>query len=421
MGGGMFSPEGTRRIAACRLCQSMDLSEQVDFGAVALGNNLQETAEAARAAAAYPLNLNRCGDCGHYQLGWAVDPRLLYATNYTYLSGVGASFVRHFEGYADWAITQAKLAPGALVVDVGSNDGTCLKPFKARGMRVCGVDPASMPAGIANEEGIETLNDFFGQGAVDWIVERHGKADYVTSHNVLAHVDDLEGTFRAVHALLKDGGHFGFEIGYFREVLRTGCFDTTYHEHLDYHTAGPLARYLRALGFDLLDLSVNAVQGGSLRLLLCKTGRGDISPEAQAFLDEEKTSVLYDDAFLKAWKPGINAAMKQFGDAVRERAARGERVIGYGAPTKATLLMKLAGLGADEIACIVEDNALKQGRFMPGSGIPIEPASAMDTGRPNALVIFAWNFADDILGKLAGRFADVEAIVPLPQLRIERL
>lgn len=421
-GAGHFSENGTRRIKVCRLCDATDLTEQVDFGSVALGNNMQESEAAARAASTYPLNVMRCGGCGHFQLGWAVDPRLLYATNYTYLSGIGASFVRHFEGYADWATAEARLEPGALVVDVGSNDGTCLKPFKARGMRVCGVDPASMPANIANENGIETLNDFFGPGAVDWILERHGQADYVTSHNVLAHVDDLKATFRAVHALLKDGGYFGFEIGYFREVLRTGCFDTTYHEHLDYHTAGPLARHLTALGFDLVDLSVNPVQGGSLRLLLRKTGKGGISPQAQAFLTDERASILHDAAFLKGWKPGIDAAMKRFGDTVRERAAKGERVFGYGAPTKATLLMKLAGLGAEEIACIGEDNALKQGRFMPGSGIPIVATGTIDTDRPDALVIFAWNFADDILPKLAGRFdGPVEAIVPLPQLRIETL
>lgn len=421
MGGGEFGADGTRRITECRLCGSRSLSEQVDFGRVPLGNNLQETEAAARAADAYPLNVMRCGECGHFQLGWAVDPRLLYATNYTYLSGIGASFVRHFESYADWAIDKAGLQQGSLVVDVGSNDGTCLKPFKARGMTVCGVDPASMPAGIANENGIETLNDFFGPGAVEWIVERHGRADYVTSHNVLAHVDDLKGTFAAIHSLLKDGGHFGFEIGYFREVLRTGCFDTTYHEHLDYHTAAPLVRHLTSLGFDVLDLSINAVQGGSLRLLMKKTGEGRISEQAQAFLDNEAGSILHGDAFLKAWKPGIDEAMKRFGDAVRERAAKGGRVVGYGAPTKATLLMKLAGLGADEIACIVEDNALKQGRFMPGSGVPIVPTATLETDRPDALVIFAWNFADDILAKLKDRFGGAEAIVPLPDLRIERL
>lgn len=409
--------EAVRPIVNCRLCGSPDLQPYVDFGAVPLGNNLQETAAAARAAVSYSLQLKRCSACSHFQLGHAVAPELLYATNYTYLSGVGASFVRHFAAYAEWAQRSAALAPGSFVVDVGSNDGTCLKAFQERGHRVCGVDPASLAAGIANEQGVETLNSFFGDIAVDEILARHGHADYVTSHNVLAHVDDLAGAFRNVHRLLRDGGHFGFEIGYFREVLRQGCFDTIYHEHLDYHHAAPLARHLTALGFELVDLSVNAVQGGSLRLLFRKGGAG-ITPAAQAFLDEEKGSVLYDERFLAEWKRKIEAQMAAFQELVGAHARAGRTILAYGAPTKATLLMKMAGVGAGEVAFVVEDNPYKTGRFLPGSAIPIQPSSALDEVQPDVILMLAWNFADDIIDKLRGRFdRPVEIVVPLPELR----
>jgi SAM-dependent methyltransferase len=410
--------DAVRAIAACRLCDSPDLQLQIDFGRVPLGNNLQPTAEAARAAASYPLELNRCAACGHFQLGHAVAPELLYATNYTYLSGIGASFVRHFDAYADWAAERCGLAEGALVVDVGSNDGTCLAAFQARGHIVCGVDPAALAAGVANERGVETINAFFDAAAVEQIVGRHGQADLVTSHNVLAHVDDLAAVFREVHLLLKDGGHFAFEIGYFREVLRTGCFDTIYHEHLDYHHASPLARHLTALGFDLIDLSVNAVQGGSLRLLLRKTGGGRISSQAETFLAAEQDSVLYDRAFLAGWRADIEASMSRFHAWMRERADAGARIVGYGAPTKATLLMKMAGLDAGEVTSVLEDNPYKAGRFLPGTGIAIRPTSELTEMRPEVIVIFAWNFADDIIGKLRGRFdAPVEIVTPLPELR----
>ena len=136
--------EAVRAIGACRLCGGAALQRQVDFGSVALGNNLQLSADEARQAAAYPLELNRCGTCGHFQLGHAVSPELLYATNYTYLSGIGSSFVRHFEDYADWIEAHCDLPERAVVVDVGSNDGTCLGAFQARGHDVCGVDPASL-------------------------------------------------------------------------------------------------------------------------------------------------------------------------------------------------------------------------------------------------------------------------------------
>src|ERR1035437_3646007 len=118
-----------RKVVACRLCGGADLHEFVDFGSVPLGNNLQTSVEAARAAESYPLNLMRCSACGHFQLGYAVDPAILYATNYTYLSGIGASFVKHFDSYADWVAAKCDLPPEPLMVNSGSNDGTCLKPF----------------------------------------------------------------------------------------------------------------------------------------------------------------------------------------------------------------------------------------------------------------------------------------------------
>lgn len=415
-------PDTVRFIAACRLCGSKALGRLVDFGEVPLGNNLQEEVGAARAAESYPLALNRCSDCGHFQLADAVAPELLYATNYTYLSGIGASFVRHFVDYVAWVESCVNLPDDGLVVDVGSNDGTCLKAFQRHGYRVCGVDPASLAAGIANENGVETINAFFDEAAVRQIVGRHGQADFVTSHNVLAHVDDLARVFRNIYNLLKDGGHFGFEIGYFREVLRTGCFDTIYHEHLDYHHAAPLVRHLTQLGFDVVDLSVNAVQGGSLRLLLRKTGVGTLSETAEAFLAEEKRSVLYDEQFLANWRQAIVERMGAFRDALRERAARGATIVAYGAPTKATLLMKMAGLGAADVALVVEDNPHKVGRFLPVTGIAIRPTAELDVARPDVIVLFAWNFADDIIAKLRGRFdRPVEVIAPLPDLRIETL
>ena len=411
-----------REIEACRLCGSGTLPRLIDFGAVALGNNLQQDADAARAAAAYPLELHRCAACGHFQLGHAVAPEILYATNYTYLSGIGASFIKHFDAYADWAVDACSLEVGDLVVDVGSNDGTCLKAFQARGMMVCGVDPAPMAAKIANESGVETLNAFFDRASVDEIKACHGAADFITSHNVLAHVNDLAATFADIHELLKDGGFFAFEVGYFHEVLRTGCFDTIYHEHLDYHHAGPLMRHLTGLGFSVEELSVNSVQGGSIRLLLRKTGRGDISPAAERFLVAERASILYDENFLRSWRQKIETSMVEFHALVRRRADTGASIAGFGAPTKATLLMKVAGIGGDEIAYVVEDNPLKTGRFLPGSAVPIMLTAELFRAPPDVLVIFAWNFASDIIGKIEGKLGKpMEVIIPLPELRTVHL
>lgn len=407
-----------RKITACRLCDGPGLSPVVDFGNVALGNNLQETAEGARQAETYPLVLNRCGACGHFQLADAVAPEVLYATNYTYLSGIGSSFVRHFEAYADWVLQTCEMPAAPFIVDVGSNDGTCLKPFKARGFKVCGVDPASMPANLANANGIETLNAFFDDTVVADIVARHGQADMVTSHNVLAHVDDLAATFRAVHALVREGGYFCFEVGYFRDVLSKNCFDTIYHEHLDYHHAAPLIRHLTGLGFSVENLSVNDVQGGTIRLLFRKDGRGAISAQAADFLASEDRSVVNDPTFLRSWGSGVTELMSRFKAMVGDHVDQGALIAAYGAPTKATLLMKVAGVTGDEVAFVVEDNPLKVGRYLPGSAVPIRPTATLQEREPDVLIIFAWNFAEDIVAKVRGTFSrPVRAIIPLPELR----
>ena len=215
----------------------------------------------------------------------------------------------------------------------------------------------------------------------------HGKADFVTSHNVLAHVDDLAAVLRNIYCLLKIGGHFCFEIGYFSQVLKNGCFDTIYHEHLDYHRTKTFGSILVRIGFDLVDISINQVQGGSLRLFLQKTGDGMISSEAKQFLDQEEQSILYQGDALLAWPSKIKENMVKFGYAVKKHVAAGKTVAGYGAPTKATLLMDIAELGCSDISFIVEDNLLKVDKFMPRTGVPILNVAELQLRKPEIIVI----------------------------------
>ena len=411
----MEKADGYSFLRSCRLCCSPKLKSFVDFGRLPLGNNLAPVHDQALVAEEYPLSMNRCDGCGHFQLAVAVDPARLFATNYTYLSGIGKSFVSHFKEYAAWVKDQCDLRPNALVVDIGSNDGTCLKEFQKLGFSVCGVDPASVPAQLANESGIRTLNLFFDSDAVEEILAEYGEADFVTSHNVLAHVADLRKVFENIIRLLKPGGFLCFEIGYFRVVLEKGYFDTIYHEHLDYHHASPLAQMLCAMGFDLLDISVNEVQGGSLRLLLKHTGIGLTSPMAKKFLDEEAGSILFQTDALSAWPSNIEENMTTFGQSVKAHVAAGKKVVAYGAPTKATLLMEMSKLVPSDILFVVEDNPLKVGQFLPKTGIPILNVDELQTHKPDVIVIFAWNFFDDIVAKVKALVDwQVTFIVPLP-------
>ena len=407
-------------ISSCRLCDCESLENFVDFGDVPLGNNLQKSPRAALEANAYPLNLIRCNACGHFQLGYSISKELLYATNYTYLSGIGKTFVEHIKQYVQWVTSRCELKKNSVVVDIGSNDGTCLQAFKILGFDVQGVDPAALATEIAIKNGIPTINSFFDSTVANLIIDEIGYVDLVTSQNVLAHVNNLQDCFQNIYKILKNDGYFVFEIGYFLEVLNSGCFDTIYHEHLDYHHAEPLTCYLTSLGFDVIDFSINSIQGGSLRVLSKKTGQGKISFKAQQFLLQEKKSNLYSNTFLSGWLKNVNFSMQSLNKTVTAYYNKGFTIAGYGAPTKATLLLKLSGLTEGVISYIYEDNEHKVGRYLPKTSIIIRSSLDLDNlPSNNVIVILAWNFAEDIIKNIKSKIKkSTIVIIPLPHLRV---
>ena len=287
---------------------------------------------------------------------------------------------------------------------------------------VCGVDPAQKPSKIANENGIYTINKFFDNNTVDYILKKFGPVKLVTSQNVLAHVNNLAETFKNIHKILDNGGFFVFEIGYFKRVLETKCFDTIYHEHLDYHHANPLVKHLTSLGFDVLKLEQNDIQGGSLRVLLQKTGNGAVREQPKLFLTKEKKSILYSPKKLNQWAINVKKNMELFNKLFTEHKIKHKVCYAYGAPTKASLLFKLSKLKQEDIAFIIEDNDLKIGKFLPKTSIAIRSFDDLDLNESALVIIFAWNFADDIIEKLKKHYqVPITIIIPLPIPRIEKI
>ena len=203
--------QSSKKLPNCRLCHSEDLGIYFDFGEIPLGNNLQSNLKAALSAKTYPLQVLKCKECCHFQLSFSVSPKILYATNYTYLSNIGVSFVNHIKEYVYWIEDKCKISKEHFVFEIGSNDGTCLKEFKNLiGCKVIGVDPAEIPCEIANQNGIKTFNEFFNDFIVQSIKNKFGQPDLITSQNALAHIDDLEKVFENVFLLLKQEGYFAF-------------------------------------------------------------------------------------------------------------------------------------------------------------------------------------------------------------------
>ena len=412
----------SRYIKKCRLCSSKKLHEVINFGKVPLGNNLSKSKLQSNKSSNYQLKLVQCEKCKHFQLNYEVSPKELYATNYTYLSGVGISFVSHFKNYQAWIEKKCNLKKNCLVLDVGSNDGTCLKFFKNKGFKVLGVDPALLPSKLANKNGIKTINAFFNDDCTNAIMKKYGQVDFITSHNVLAHIGDIQNVFKNIFFLLKDNGYFCFEIGYFLSVLKNNLFDTIYHEHLDYYHASPLVKNLNSIGFSVVNLSTNLTQGGTLRILCVKNKNSKIYYQPKIFLKKEKQSIINNKKFLQSWPTKINKNIDSFSNIIKDEISNNKIVYGYGAPTKATLIIKMAHLRKMSIKNIIEDNPLKVNKYLPKTDIKIIKFDKITLNEPDVIIIFAWNFFSDIIKKIKKvRSKPLKIIIPLPKVKIIEL
>ena len=410
-----------KRILKCRLCANNEFKNIIDFGKLPLGNNLIKSLNNSLKAKTYPLAMQRCTKCGHFQLTYEVSPKELYEKNYTYLSSIGKAFRQHLNEYTEWSINKCKLKKKSLVLDVGSNDGTCLNFFKSRGMRVIGVDPAKKPAKIANQNNINTINSFFDDNTSQLIIDRYGQVDFITSHNVLAHVSDIISTFKNINRVLKNNGYFCFEVGYFLRVLQNNYFDTIYHEHLDYHHAKSLFPFLIKLGFSVVNVSTNLMQGGTIRVLCKKENKSRLYYQPKLFLKKEDSSILNKPSFLKEWPIEIKKNLGHLEKFIKQHISKGNIVYGYGAPTKVSLLLKHSNL-TKLIRFIIEDNTLKINKYIPKTNIRIVDNKSLKKQQPNILIVFAWNFISDILLKLKKqKYKDIIIVVPLPKFRIIKL
>jgi len=401
----------------CRLCESSDLERVIELTPTPPGNYVLTADEIEEERPGYPLEVYFCNDCAHIQLGHVVDPEILFQRRYTYVSSTSPVFVAHLQEYSKAMIERFALKQGTLIADIGSNDGTCLRFFKAAGFEVLGIDPATEIARRASEGGIETIPDFFGFEKAQHLRKQRGPAKLITSHNVLAHIDGLSDIIKGVEHWLSDDGLFVMEVGYLVDVYQKVWFDTIYHEHLDYHTLAPLLGFLARHNLEVIEVERIAPQGGSIRVISQKQGGPHHRDASVDHLLELEHSLRMDrPETFRTFNRQVNEVRDGLKKLLTDLKQQGYSIAGYGAPTKATTMLMHFGLSAEMIDFTVEDNPLKQGCFIPGALIPIVPASELYERNPDYLVILAWNFASPIIEKHArfhhegGRF-----ILPMPR------
>jgi SAM-dependent methyltransferase len=399
------------------MCDGDDLTLAMSLTPTPPGNRLLHASELDGPVPSYPLELRFCESCTHVQLGHVVDPRILYQKDYLYVSGTSSAFVRHLRDYSSEMTRRFEIPSGALVADIGSNDGTCLRFFQEQGMRVLGVDPAPEIARRATESGVETVPTFFSLAVAEQLRRERGPAAFITSHNALAHVDQLDDVVRGVAHWLDDDGVFVLEVGYFVDVFSNLYFDTIYHEHLDYHTVAPFRELFARTGMELLGVQRVSPQGGSIRVMAQKQG-GRFTPDdsAEQLIALERRMGLDQATTIAGFAERIARLGERLRELLHELKRSGARIAGFGAPTKAVTLLTHFGIGADLLDFIVEDNPLKHGRFLPVSQIPVVPTEELYSRMPDYALILAWNFAAPIVAahngyvERGGRF-----VVPMPE------
>lgn len=410
--------KGWRIRKDCRLCGAGKLETVLELEPTPPANEFVKEEDPPQEL--IPLYLARCPSCGHVQLPVVVDPERLFR-NYVYVSGTSPSFVEHFRKYAADCVGTYDVRASDLVVDVGSNDGTLLKEFKALGMSVVGVDPAAAIAQQAIVDGVPTYVEFFDRKLAQTIQWNTGRrAALVTANNVFAHADDLKSIALGARDLLEYGrGRFVFEVQYLVDLVEKNLFDMVYHEHLSYHSLGPLVPFFDSVGMTLVDAQHVDTHGGSIRCA-ASPNRGDHQTDRlRALLRAEADRLaLAVDPFGKM-KRRIDDAGERLRGFLSGAKLEGRVVVGYGAPAKLTTLSHQFGVARSDVAYIVDDSPWKQGLLAPGTRIPVLAPQAMfnSVDPADAVVVFAWNFAEQIERKLrAGGFRG-SIVVPLPAFR----
>jgi SAM-dependent methyltransferase len=407
-----------RRRTTCRLCDDTRLRSLFTLVPTPLANELVAADRVNEPQRVYPLDVHFCDRCCHVQLLDVVNPEILFR-DYVYVSGTSPSFVDHFRRYSEDVFSRVALAPGKLVVDIGSNDGTLLRFFKDKGCRVLGIEPATLIAERAHAAGIETISAFLNLELAETIAREHGPAAVVTANNVFAHVDDLHGFVEAVKAVLAEDGTFVFEVSYLLDVFEKTLFDTIYHEHLSYHSVKPLATFFERHDMELVDVQRVTSHGGSLRGFAQRKAIARTKPTVDALIETEAALGLHGPAAYRTFFGNIDQRKNELRLLLERLGREGKRVVGFGAPAKATTLMYHFGLGTDVLEYVVDDSPLKQGLFTPGLHVPIVPSTRLYESKPDYVLILAWNFTEPIMrthkaySDLGGKF-----IVPLPTLKV---
>lgn len=373
----------------CRLCESKNVELVVKLQPIPLSENYTEDSETGKAAARYPVDLYMCADCGHVHQLDVVDSKSLWEA-YTYFSGDAKGMPEHFDEVAAKIIKTYQPGADSLVIDIGSNDGSLLKPFQKSGYRVLGIDPAREIARQATEAGIETIPELMSLELAEKIRDERGIASVVCMFNAFAHADNMGEIADSIRTMLAPDGVFVFEAQYLLDIIDRVLIATIFHEHMSHHSVKPLTRFLERHGLELIDVERVPIQHGSLvGVVQLKGGKRKVMPSVQQLLELEAQRRLDKIDTLKSFGEKIGQLRERTSKLAESWRANGVTVAGYGAARSGPTLISQLGLSG-VIQYIVDDHPQKVNKYSSGDGIKILPTSELCNRMPEYTVILAW-------------------------------
>ncbi len=399
----------------CRMCNSTRLFDFLDLGFTPPADQFRRRDQLLQPVAHYPLIACLCEDCGLVQLRYVVSPEILYRQDYPYEASTTRTGQQHFHAFAASVVEKYHLGASDMAVDIGSNVGVLLEGFKACGLRVLGVDPATNIVRIAEKRGIETLDEFFSEDVAATIAADYGQASVISGSNVFAHIDDLNSFGRAVEILLKDDGVLVIEVPHLLHLIDNLEYDTIYHEHLSYISVEPLPVFFKHFGMQVINVERKDIHGGSIRIFIAREGRHAVEDSVAQTIAQEQAYGLRDKQTLLEFATRVQANRAALIGLLHKLKHEGKRIVAVSAPAKGMTLLNYCKIGRETLDYVTEKAPLKIGRFTPGDHIPVLPDERLYKDRPDYALLLAWNFAREIMANISDyTAAGGKVIVPIP-------
>lgn len=404
----------------CRHCGTPLSLPFVDLGSAPPSNSYLTAASLNRAEPWYPLRVLVCTECWLVQTEDYTGATDIFKDDYAYFSSYSKSWLDHAARYVSDVVERFQLDSDSFVIELASNDGYLLQYVAARAIPCVGVEPTASTAAKSRQIGIEVIERFFGTALAKEMVEKSMQADLIVANNVLAHVPDINDFAAGVAHLLKADGVATFEFPHLLNLVTHNQFDTIYHEHFSYLSLGTVTRIFRKHGLSVFDVTELPTHGGSLRVYAQRiSAPRPQTPAVRSLLEREDECGLFTEAFYAGFQRRVDGAKNDFLRFLLDAKEHHVKVAAYGAAAKGTTLINYAGLRPDLLPYVVDKNPAKQGKFLPGSRIPIVSLDRIIQERPQYVVILPWNIRQEIETDLhfvrdwGGRF-----VTAIPKLEV---